>query len=88
MDLERGYFYLNEPDDMTAEEWCAGRIGPKGSCFEGSRPTEHQNAENEERCVCEDHDCHEEALEKLEAAKEQAEKEGRGLYDWENALES
>lgn len=53
-DLDRGAFYINEPPDITKEEWCEGKTAPEGRCFRGIIP---DNLEGDTHCKCPEHDC-------------------------------
>jgi hypothetical protein len=66
---EHGHFYLNNPPDLTADEWCEGKIAPEGKCFQGT-----MSNSVDERCKCEDQMCHLPLLEKLEKDKSKKKK--------------
>jgi hypothetical protein len=56
-DLSRKPFYLNEPNDITADEWCRDQIAPEGQCFRGWMPSD-QLTEADLQCKCPEHKCH------------------------------
>jgi len=53
IDDKLGAFYLNDPDGITAEEWCEKLVAPEPYCFRGRIPTG-----KDLNCKCADHQCH------------------------------
>eukprot|EP01116_Phalansterium_solitarium_P006379 TRINITY_DN18672_c0_g1_i1.p1 TRINITY_DN18672_c0_g1~~TRINITY_DN18672_c0_g1_i1.p1 ORF type:complete len:199 (-),score=33.90 TRINITY_DN18672_c0_g1_i1:70-642(-) len=47
-----GAFYLNDPPDLTAEEWCEQYVAADPNCFRGAMPSER-----DETCKCPSHAC-------------------------------
>jgi len=51
--LDKNPFYLNDPVEMTAEEFCENHIAAEPNCFSGSVPNKIDS-----QCICLDHMCH------------------------------
>ncbi len=53
LDVQGEVFYLNDPPELTAKEWCKGRTAPNGKCFAGHIPDTEDT-----KCKCRNQDCH------------------------------
>ncbi len=67
-------FYLNDPKDLTPEEFCEKLIAPDPNCFRGVIPTTPAN----DNCKCVDHKCHKNVKNSSDTSDDESGRSGSG----------